>query len=208
MGAIAFSAFGCNTVSAEKFQNTQRKLQLAEERVKVLEAESLEQQEKLDGLQAQVAELRGVDSGAIDDLVTVDAIRIVSPSGGYDEDGKPGDDGLVIYVQPIDREGHILKAAGSFKVRLIDLAQPADKLEIAAYHFDVPTTRSKWFGRMWTNHFTLKCPWPPQQTPQNREITAHVEFTELLTGKRFKTQQVFAMQLNRSAASSPSASAK
>jgi hypothetical protein len=80
---------------------------------------------------AQIADLRRrvndrpvLDNVAVDDLFTVDRIEIVSRSGGADFDGQPGDDGVVIYVRPLDADGDVLKAAGRFTIQLLDLTDP------------------------------------------------------------------------------------
>lgn len=188
---------GCfDQVSAESYRDVQRKKQLAEERVQQLEDELATLQQSQRTLEAQVARLRGLDSqDAMNELIFPDRIALEGMSGGYDQDGEPGDDGIVVFVQPIDRDGHVVKAAGSLRVRILDLANAPNRNLVAEYYFDVPTTRSLWYGRMWTHHFTVRCPWPTGQIPMHSELTARVEFTDLLTGRVLTDQAVYEVTL-------------
>lgn len=190
-----FTLFGCNFVPAEKFQATQRQLQLTEEKVQGLEARTAEHEETIRTLRAQLAELRGQDVDALEMLVVPERIEFAKLSGGYDDDGQVGDDGIVLFVQPIDKDGHVVKAAGTLKVTLLDLCNPAASKVVAERSFDAAKTRSLWYGRMWTHHFTVRCPWPEGKPPECNEITAHVVFTDLLTGRSLKAQEVFTIKL-------------
>ena len=189
------SGQACNTVAGPKFQNTQRQLQLSQEKVRTLEKQVLERSAQIKHLQDETARLRGLDRQDFDQLIVPVKIALEKQSGGYDTDDEPGDDGLVLYIQPIDADGHVIKAAGTLKVRLLDLSAPADRMELAPYHFDVPTTRGLWYGRMWTQHWTVRCPWPPNRLPECDEITARIEFTDLLTGRVLKTQETYKVVL-------------
>ncbi len=183
---------GCTPgVPAEKFRDVQAKLLLAEEQVKRLESQLADQQETIRNLQAQIVKLRQIKSDSIDDLIVPVKIELERLSGGYDNDGKVGDDGIVLYVQPVDADGHIVKAAGTLDIELFDLQAPSGQQRIAPYQFDAKTTRSKWYGRMWTNHFTVYCPWPPGKPPAHDLVTANVVFTDLLTGRSLKAQAAY-----------------
>lgn len=194
---VPMALSGCvqNTVPAEKFQKVQRELQACQERSPRLEERIAAQQKTIDNQQSQIAELRGMDPETWQELVYPVKIELARWSGAYDEDGRPGDDGLVLYIQPIDREGHVIKAAGELKITLLDLADPTAPVVIAAYEFDAPTTRGLWYGRMMTQHFTVRCPWPPGGEPRHDRITAQITFTDLLSGAVLTTQRVFEITL-------------
>jgi hypothetical protein len=111
---------------------------------------------------------------------------VIDPlTGGADYDRKPGDDGVTVYIKPIDEDGDVIKAAGHIYIQLLDLAQPEAKKLIGEYSLDVDHARKQWHGRFLTNHYTVKCPWQPGKgAPEHREITVHVEFMEYLTGTK------------------------
>lgn len=188
---VAVYATGCNTVPAEKFQACQRELQAGQEEIQRIEKQLSEEQETSRSLRSQLAKARGIDQSFMDALVTPVKIELERMSGGYDNDGQFGDDGIVVYVQPIDRDGHVIKVAGSLKVTLLDLTNPPDRREIAVYQFDEPTLRSKWYGRLMTHHFTIHCPWPAGKRPMHNKITAHVVFTDKLTSRSLTAQGIY-----------------
>jgi hypothetical protein len=174
---------GCNTVPGEKFQAVQRDLFQAQERIRTLETELAAQQQTTRDLAAQITNLRQAPEAPEEVLIIPVRIALASLSGGYDDDGKPGDDGIVLYVQPIDRDQDVVKAAGSLKIKLIDPQNPAGQTEFAEYNFDLQHTRPLWYGRLMTHHFSVKCPWPAGHRPAHNEIVAYVVFTDLLSGK-------------------------
>ncbi len=187
---------GCSAVPAEKFQQTQRELQLSQERVRRLEQQIADEQQANRHLQEQVARLRGMKkSEVMEELVTPVRIELVSPSGGYNADGQAGDDGLELFVRPIDRDGHVIKCAGTIKVTILDPLSPPNRNVVAEYNFDVPTTRKMWYGRLLTQHFTIRCPWPTGQIPIHDEPIAHVVFNDLLTGRMLTTDHSYKITL-------------
>jgi hypothetical protein len=182
-------------VSKEKFQATQRELQLTREKVGRLEATRVEQQETIGTLQARLAELRNMDGGDMDKLVFPVRLELANLSGGYDDDGEAGDDGMHLFIQPIDADQHVVKCAGTLKVQLYDLANADGEQLIFEDSYDLATTRSLWYGRLWTHHFTVRCPWPAGRLPGHQEITARVVFTDLLTGRSLGAQEVYKVTL-------------
>jgi len=192
---VLLFAPGCNYVTGEKFQATQRELQLTQEKVAGLEDDLVDRQENIRTLQSRIAELRKMDADDVDKLVVPVRIELEKLSGGYDRDGKAGDDGIRLFIRPIDRDQHVIKAAGSLKVQLYDLANPDGKQLLFERAFDVDQTRGLWYGRGWTHHFTVRCPWVDGKPPANDEITARVVFTDLLTGKSLKDQGVYKIKL-------------
>lgn len=192
--ALLLSTAACNTVPGEKFQAVQRDLFASQERVRQLEGELAAQQQTNRDLGRQIANLSRVGDIADDVLIIPERITLASMSGGYDDDGKAGDDGVVVYLQPIDRDQHVVKAAGTIRVRLLDPQNPPDQAVFAEYYFDLQHTRPLWYGRLMTNHFRVWCPWPAGHLPAHNEIIAHVTFTDLLSGKSLTTTGTFTVQ--------------
>lgn len=182
---------GCEAGRTEAFLEAQREAQALREQVNQLETQLTAEQQTVRGLQKRLATMRGMEPDLLDQLITPVRIELAGQSGTYTTPGAPEDTGIVLYVQPMDEDGHVIKAAGSFLVTLLDLSDPSNPSAVATYEFDVPTTRELWFGRFLTNHFTLRCPWPPSGPPPIDEITARIEFTVLLTGQVLIAQERF-----------------
>jgi len=166
-----------------------------------LRRENLRLREQLDtcrnetaALQSAVAKLneqlttaRGLSREDLERLFYPERLEIDKLSGGYDEDGLPGDDGVVIYLRPIDRDGDTIKVVGDIRVELYDLENPSGQKLIGEYFFPADEVSRYWYGKLLTQHFTLKCPWQ-QGPPQHRELTVRVTFVDFLTQRVVATQ--------------------
>ena len=117
--------------------------------------------------------------------------KVTVTFAGHEVSGSVGDDGIVLYVQPIDRDQHVVKAPGTLTVKLFDPLNPEGHVEYASYHWDWPHLRDKWYGGLMTNHFTVRCAWRGNDLPAHDEIIAHVVFTELITGKSLTTTAAY-----------------
>lgn len=160
--------------------------ELDEARIAAKEKERLlaQRDAQIEALREQIEKNRPFQDVDIDKLFTVDRIEIVSRSGGEDFDGKVGDDGVVLYVRPVDRDGDVIKAAGSFVVQLFDVNAEEGPRKLGEYRFEDPDTlASLWYGGFLTNHYTLRCPFMPGSEPSGREVLARVTFVDFLTGR-------------------------
>ena len=147
-------------------------------------------QERIDGLEQQVNGLQDRGELEVTKLPHASGIRFARLTGGHDYDGAPGDDGITVYLQPVDADGHVIKAAGSITIDLFDLANPDGTQRIVTRRLNVDQTRKAWSDGLWTRHYTIDCPWPEERLPAHREITVRATFTDYLTGKAWTTQQV------------------
>lgn len=193
MGAALFAA-GCNTVSGQAYAEVQRELLQTQDEVRKLQSEVAAKEQALAMTRSQTAQLRGLEPQNLEQLIVPERIELAAQSGGYDIDDQPGDDGIVLYIQPIDRDEHVVKAAGAITVTLLDLANPPEAYVVGKYHFDANKTRELWSGRLWTHHFTVRCPWFQGRPPAHNEITARIEFLDLLTGRTLTAQGVYKIE--------------
>lgn len=147
------------------------------------------EQATIDNQRQQILNLQQMGGQRPVRLAPLEGIRFVSLSGGYSEKGG-NDDGIVLYVQPYDADGDTIKAAGELTVRLFDLTNPAGPRLIRQCSWNSDQLRKIWNGKLWTSHFTARCPWPANYQPP-RQVTAQAQFIDALTGKTFAIQQVF-----------------
>ncbi len=168
-----------------------RKLELQVEaqkqEIRKLEEKNVALQQTTDEQKRQIDTLERIAPERMAKLVVPVRIELDPLTGGYSEGEHVGDDGVVAYVMPIDADGDVIKAAGSIVMDVFDLANPPERHLVAHAELDVDNTRKAWHGRLWTHHFTVKCPWPPpdRKPPPHRELTVRVHFTDYLTGKTF-----------------------
>ncbi|MGE0479905.1 MAG: hypothetical protein AB7Q17_05470 [Phycisphaerae bacterium] len=144
-------------------------------------------------LNERIAAAQGFDPSQLKVLIYPESISIESLSGGYDDDGLPGDDGVVVYVKPLDREGDALKAAGDIRVQVFDLGAVGDERDLGEWTFTAEQARELWYGSWMTYHYALKCPWKDGR-PYNTELTVRVTFTNRVPVRVMTAQQVVRVQ--------------
>jgi len=123
----------------------------------------------------------------LDTLFTVYDLKFGRLTGVADFDSaKPGDDGIKVYVTPIDRVGDPLKAAGAMTVELFDLAA-ADQLRLGHWEFPVSDAAKLWYGQALLGCYVLACPW--ENAPAGSAFTVRVTFVDSLTRRTFVKQK-------------------
>jgi hypothetical protein len=179
----ALAACGC---ANNELMDLRRKASRLESTIAEKDKQLENQKDAIDELHKQLAVARGISGEDVKLLFYPEKIEIESLSGGFDNDGKPGDDGVAVYLRPIDRKGDVIKACGDVKIELYDLAEPPGQF-IGEYVVPAAQLIDLWYGKLLTNHYTIKCPWP-SGPPKHEEITIKVAFVDLLA-KRVVTNQ-------------------
>ena len=140
-------------------------------------------------LHEQIDKLRGWTDEDLERIFYPERIEIASLSGGDDYDGKPGDDGVTVYLRPLDRDGDAVKVAGDIRVQLYDLENPSDQNLIGEYYVPVDQVAQCWYGRLATYHYTIRCPWQTGP-PAHDQITIRATFVDYLTQRAMTAQTV------------------
>lgn len=193
MVLLATSAGGCAWFNKGLAKDT--------EQIEQLQADLQDVTDSRDGLQAvvvdqqkQIRSLQALGKTRLDKLFHVEKIELGRYTGGLDTDGKSGDDAVKVYLRPVDREGHTIKAAGDVKIRLFDLAADPRQSLIGEYTWNVDRVAKQWSGSFMTYHFSFVCPWK-KVPPLHTEVTVRVEFVDYLTGKHFTAQKLCEVKL-------------
>ena len=123
--------------------------------------------------------MRSVSPDALKNLWITTGLQFGRLTGGVDLDyGKPGVEGLRVYVTPLDENGVGIQAAGSFVVEAFDLALPGDN-RLGRWTWDTPTAKSLWRNFLLEFGYELTCVW--QKVPSHPDIHIRVTFTDELT---------------------------
>jgi outer membrane murein-binding lipoprotein Lpp len=160
------------------------------------QVESLQRQHDADaaalrGQSSTAATAPAISHDQARQLFTVHGIKLGRLTGSADLDpNKPGDEGLKVYVVPLDDQGEKLKAAGSFVVDAFDLAKQGEQ-RIGHWEFPVDDARKNWFGSALLYEYVLPAAW--QTPPEHPEVTLKVTFTDALTGRSFTQQKAIRM---------------
>ena len=202
---VPFLAGGCGIVDVDVHEETVRELRALKEAHHKLQLEAHELRTRSAGQAKRIQTLEALGGPArLAKLFTVARIDLGKYTGGADTDDKPGHEVIRVFLQPVDQDADVLKAAGSAVVQVYDLAQPEGKNLLGEYRWDVDQLARKWNDMFLGNHYALECPWK-SGPPVHDEITLRVEFTELLTGKTFRAQKVCKIELPPAAVSPPPA---
>jgi len=87
-------------------------------------------------------------------------------TGSANWDGQPGDDGVMVYLYPLDGSGDIVKRAGDFTFELFDLARRNDHL-VATWHVAAAEAADLWLNFPGCYRFKLAWPGP---VPSSSEL--------------------------------------
>jgi hypothetical protein len=191
LALAAASAAGC--VDDRLVQADAEVRQYREENAK-LKADVRSRQQVIAEQQEQIRTLQALGEKRLDLLFHVSAIKLGRYTAGVDLDGKDGDDGVRVYLQPVDGDGHAIKAAGAVTIQLFDLAAKAEENLLGEYNYPAEEIAKNWSAGFLTYHYRFDCPWK-SSPPTHPEITVRVAFTDYLTGKQFTAQKVCTVHL-------------
>ena len=187
LAVLIFAPAGCDQGPPEIIRTLQQERDAVARENDQLKRQLLERDATIDDLERQSETLLGQGPGWLDSLFVVDRIELASLTGGAEYDDIPGDDGITVYIRPLDADGNVLKAAGEITVELLDTSVPGNPRTLGHYvHNDPEQLRKLWHGGLLTDHYTVKCPWSPGiGPPPTRRVLVNVTFYDFLTGRRF-----------------------
>lgn len=157
-----------------------------------LERELADRDRRIAQIEAQNRDLIRLGGDRPLDLFAPVKIEIRPRSGGFDSDGKPGDDGVKVYVRPLDADGHPAKVPGEFEIQILDNSILDAPRVIGRCIFNDPEeNRRFWYGDFpLTDHYSLECPFlEGEGPPASRRVTVTVEFLDYLSGRRLRALQ-------------------
>jgi hypothetical protein len=172
----------------------------AQDQLKRAKDEDLALQEQLRQRDEQVRTLQALGTGKrMESLFTVKRVQIGSYSSGVNLDEKPGDDGVKVFVEPVDSSGSTIKAAGDVTIQLYDLAAPPGENLLQTFHYGPDEIAAKWTNGFLTQFFLFECVWDKDHAPKHDQVTIRVIFVDYLTGNTFTDQKAVHVALPGSA---------
>lgn len=203
LSVLALMPGGCARPSKANIELRKQK-QTLEEQIQKLKRDREADAATIRGLESRAGTLPLLPQDRLARLFTVYGLQFGRLTGGADLDPKQaGDEGLKVYVVPLDETGQPLKAAGSFTVEAFDLADPRAPL-IGKWIFPVEQARQNWYGLASLYTYVLTCPWQ-QKIPTHVELTVKVRFVDELTGRVFEAERVAKITPSTVPATAPAA---
>ena len=173
--------------------STQRRISELEETLAQRDRQLALAEATLEETQRRLVQARAITPEQLGKVFHPVRVEIASLTGGVDLDGRPGDDAVTVYVRPLDADGDVVKAAGDIRIELFGLAAPAGQRELGECRFSVDEARQLWYGKLMTQHYTLRCAW--RVPPSNPEVTIRVTFVDFLTQRVMTDQRVVTVRL-------------
>lgn len=188
LSTLAFVAAGCGSPNRANVE-LRKQVQQLQAQVNELQVQHQGDQQTIQGLRDRSGYLPTLPSARLDQLFTTHGLEFGRLTGGADLDpAKPGDEGFVVYVVPLDQNGEKLKAAGWFDIDAFDLADPKNPL-LGHWHFDLQQARATWTGSLLQYNYVLTCPWQ-KRIPRHGDLTIKATFFDELTQTPFTAQKV------------------
>ena len=191
---------GC--VPRGEYDRVAMELERAKERSRELREEAESLRDVVSERDRRISTLTALGERRLEKLFHVARIDVGRHSSGIDTDGRSGDDAVKVFVHPVDNRGSTIKAAGSFRIRLYDLAAAPEETFLGEHTWNVDEAADRWFGGFLTYHYSFVCRWK-RRPPRHGEVTARVEFVDYLTGRTFTAQRVCPVKLPSPPATRP-----
>jgi hypothetical protein len=146
-------------------------------------------QVEVEQLKKQVAVISELKSGLkLESLYNLQSLTITRYTGLYDnEAGKK--ERLVVYIQPIDDDGDVIKATGSVDVELWDLSKP-DHAQLGKWHIEPAELKKMWVATLVSINYRLPFDVGDKILNTKGDLTVKVTFTDYIFGKVFTEQFV------------------
>lgn len=96
-------------------------------------------------------------------------------TGGHNRDSHPGDDGVMVVVEPRNAAGQVLRAAGELSIVVLDPKLEGAERRIARWDFDAEETEKLFKKTLLGEGIHLALPWPGEP-PQNTQLMLLVRF--------------------------------
>ena len=115
-------------------------------------------------------------------------VQITRYSNFYDKDNDGKREKLIVYVQPLDEDADVVKAAGTIDLQLWNLNNLNGQALLGEWKVEPAELRKLWFDTLVSTGYRLMFDAPPSVEPLAEPLTIKVTFTDYLTGEVFRDQ--------------------
>ena len=142
-------------------------------------------------LKKQIQVLSGLPPGVKpENLYRLQSIKITKYTDFYDKDKDGKKEKLIVYIQPIDEDGDIIKAVGAVDVRLQDPNKNNDQAPLGQWHVEPNTLKKLWFAGFITVNYKLTFDVPDKISKFEEPLMVKATFTDYLTGNVFNEEKL------------------
>ena len=94
-------------------------------------------------------------------------------TGAYDRDGRPGSDGVLVMVEPLNAAGRIINVPAQISIAVVDPALYGEAGRVARWDFSADEAADRFRQTPMGRGMEFRLPWP-NQPPESRELQLHV----------------------------------
>ncbi|MHC4693543.1 MAG: hypothetical protein ACYS67_12445 [Planctomycetota bacterium] len=188
--ALLASVAGCQSAPITKNPLAEKVDKLSREKRELMShIEHIESTNK--NLQKQITTLHGLkDDVKLKDLCDIQSVRITKHTNFFDKDKDGKKETLIVYIQPIDQDGDIIKAPGDIHVQLLDLDKDKDPTLLGKWHITPSKLRKLWFNSLLKTHYRITFDVSDKVENPDKSLTVTATFTDYITGKVFEEQRL------------------
>lgn len=187
-GCLLAVAAGCESTDRKAITEQIESLRL--ERMQLMHQVEQSKAEN-EQLKKQVQVLSGLKPEVrFENLYRLQRLKINSYTNLYDKDKDGKKEKLIVYIQPMDEEGDIVKATGAVDVQLWDLNKKSGQALLGQWHVEPNELKKLWFATLITINYRLTFDVADKIEDAEEPLTVKVTFTDYLTGRVFNEQRV------------------
>jgi hypothetical protein len=154
---------------------------------------ALEQAQNLNRAYAQQSPLAAAPASPhAPAYLPVKEIALARGTGGVDEDGVPGDEGLMVVVVPKDEDGAAVKVPAQVLIAAWEVTPAGLKNPIGNWSLPAEKVRPTWRSGFISTGYFVAVPW--QTYPSQERVRVAVRFTTL-DGRAFETDKDISVKL-------------
>jgi len=186
---LLYFAAGCEEGS--KKPSLDKQVRLLEQEKTQLTRQVEQSEAESEQLKKQIQVLSGLEGTVTpEDIYHLKRVKITRYTNFYDKDKDGRKEKLIVYIQPFDTDGDIIKAAGQVDVQLWDLNKAEDEALLGQWHVEPDELKELWFATVLIINYRLTFDVADIVDKFDEPLTVKVTFTDHLSGKVFKEQKV------------------
>ncbi len=189
IAALALIISGCDNNKYEKsIEKKNLELTRANER---LEKQLQQTQSQNKELQQKVETLSSLDANQrLSGLYELKSVKITKHTNFYDRDKDGIKEKLIVYLQPMDVQGDLIKASGSVEVELWDLSKDGKEAMLAKRRIEPQELKEMWFAGVLKGNYRLMFDIADIIKSFDGQYIVKTAFTDYLSGRVFNEQYV------------------
>jgi uncharacterized protein YcfL len=126
----------------------------------------------------------------IEGLYELKTVKLTKYTDFYDKDKNGTKEKLIVYIQPMDSKGDIIKAAGQAEVELWDLSAGEQGALLHTWQVSADELKEMWFSTIAGASYRLVYDINEIVTSFDKPYTVKMSFTDYVSGKVFADQFV------------------